>query len=211
MIILFWLLNFAISGYNAWACGQSWNTTKHVGGVLHFMNWCGAIMSACGFTWCYVILVALLGPAIPIDQDDGTTAPLLTTDQVQAIANLEYLLVIGPILGSGIAITLQAWALAWKRRKLADYGIAAWDTFATVYNLSEAVDYVPKAFGSIGDFFSGDSDDKGKGIVLLLVVFAALAGCLTTYSILQASANKVRVRAAFDRIRAKAKVESNGR
>ena len=134
LIVGIWLLNFAISWFNAWACGKSWNETKHVGGVIHFMNWMGAIMSAMGFTWCYMLFMAWLGATVPfVEQDDGTYATLLTPDMLEAYINLGYLVVIGPILGSGLAITCQSWYQFAKRRTLGNAGVAGWNTFAQIY------------------------------------------------------------------------------
>lgn len=55
MVVLIWFLNVVLSAVNAWGCGKSWTETKHAGGLAHFMNWMGAVMSASGFTWCYTI------------------------------------------------------------------------------------------------------------------------------------------------------------
>lgn len=196
MIAIVWLLNFAISWFNAWACGRVWNETKYIGGFPHFMNWMGAVMSASGFTWCYLVIAVYFGQWYPVEQDDGTTAALLTQAQVQATADLGYLLVLGPILGSGIMITMQAWVAAWKRRTAANMGIAAWDTFAMIYNVSSAFTHVPKATGRLGDFFGGD--DKGKGAVVLIVIAVALAGILTTYTILTKTAEAAMRKAKWE-------------
>lgn len=199
-VLLIWILNFAISWFNAWACGKSWNESKHVGGFAHFMNWMGAIMSAAGFTWCYVILGAELASTIPIEQDDGTSAPLLSAAATTALLQLGYMVVIFPILGSGLAIMLQAWAVFWRRRTLANGAVAAYDTFAMAYNISSAVQYVPEASSGLSSFFGKDSDseDSGKLIVLLLAVMALVGGILTTRWILLNSARASRNNKAFE-------------
>jgi hypothetical protein len=189
MFALLWLLNFVISIFNAWMCGKTWNETRYVGGMPHFMNWMGAIMSASGFTWCYLVVVVLFGGTYPIEADDGTMSTLLTVDQVQAVADLGYILVVFPILGSGIAITIHAWGVAYRRRTLLNGGIAAWDTFAMVYNVRSALQNVPVAGTRLSDFFSGKGDDKGKLVVVLLVVGCALAGVLSTYLIIRYVSN----------------------
>lgn len=196
MIILIWFLNFAISWFNAWGCGKTWNEAKHAGGIPYFMLWMGAIMSAAGFTWCYLVVIGFFGATVPFEQDDGTSAPLLTAVQLQAFADLGYMLVIFPILGSGLAITIHAWGVAWRRRSFGTGAIAAYDTFAMVYNISSALRHVPEASGRLGDFFfGGKSDDKGKGIVLFLVLVAAIGGILTTYAIITRTAKST----AFNR------------
>lgn len=185
MFALLWLLNFIISIFNAVMCGKTWNETRFAGGMPHFMNWMGAVMSASGFTWCYLVVLVFFGGTYPIEADDGTMSTLLTMEQVQAVADLGYILVVFPILGSGIAITVHAWGVAYRRRTLLDGGIAAWDTFAMVYNVSSALKNVPAAGMRLDSFFKGKSDDKGKLIVVLLVVACALAGVLSTYLIIR--------------------------
>lgn len=187
-IVLVWFLNFGISWFNAWVCGKSWNESKHVGGVAHFMNWMGAIMSASGFTWCYTILAVLLGRIIPVEQADGTYAPAISEAVAQATLQLGYLVVIFPILGSGLAITIQAWAAFWRRRTFGNGAVAAYDTFAMAHNIYGAVRHVPEAGRGVSSFFKSDGDDKGKGLVLVIVVGALLGGILTTRAILLASA-----------------------
>jgi hypothetical protein len=194
MILILLVVNFAISWFNAWVCGKSWNETKYTGGIPHFMNWMGAIMSACGFTWCYLIPLAFAGTLIPMDQDDGTTAPMLSPAALQAVLDLGYMAIIIPTLGSGLAITISAWAALWKRRTIANAGVAAWDTFAMVYNISNALEYVPKASTSLWNFFSSDDDsitDRLKGIVVILVVIAVVGGILTTRAIIKRTARNV--------------------
>lgn len=190
MIVLIWLINAVISILNAWGCGKTWNETKHVGGWQHFLNWCGAIMSACGFSWCYGIIFGFMGVSIPIEQDDGSSAPLLTMEMLEAFANLGYLVLIFPILGSGLAITIHSWGVFWRRRSFADGTVTGWNTVAQVYNTASALQNVPDAFGNVADFFSSDSksDSKRKAVVVLLVIAALLAGCLTTYAIIKATA-----------------------
>src|SRR5690349_6837454 len=59
LFALVWVLNFAISVWNAYAVGKVWVEAKVAGGWYRFMCWMGAIMSACGFTWCYLSFLAL--------------------------------------------------------------------------------------------------------------------------------------------------------
>jgi len=63
MIFLLLVLNFGISIFNSVVTGASWVETKAAGGWARFMSWMGATMAACGFTWCYLAVLALLaGP-----------------------------------------------------------------------------------------------------------------------------------------------------
>src|SRR6266436_2256340 len=51
MLFLLLILNFAISWFNAWSVGRVWIESKMIGGLFRMTVWCGAIMSAFGFTW----------------------------------------------------------------------------------------------------------------------------------------------------------------
>ncbi len=189
MIVLIWFLNFGISWLNAWGCGKTWNETKHSGGVPHFMNWMGATMSACGFSWCY--MVALLGTGSVIHVGSGPQAhPLVPAHVADVASSLAYLALIGPILGSGIAITVHAWGVAYRRRSFGDGAVAAYDTWAQIYNLEGAMEYVPEAASKVGDFFKSDdeNDNWWVPIVIALVAAVLIGGALTTRAIIRSTA-----------------------
>lgn len=200
MILILWGLNFWISWSNAWGCGSTWDSTRARGGIAHFMNWMGVIMSAAGFTWCYLVLLGLLGAVTPMSWVAGAeegveTKMLLDATALQAFFDLGYLVIIFPILGSGLAITISTWRsfARSRQRRFGDYAIVGWNTFAQVENTISAMREVPGVLDRLWDFFPGSdggSDSRGKGkvqlIVVVLVAMAICAGCLTTYSILQA-------------------------
>lgn len=191
MIILIWFLNFAISWFNAWGCGKTWNESKANGGVPHFMNWMGAIMSASGFTWCYMVVVGWLGSTIPLKHDDhGQLVPLLSQHMLEAFCNLGYLAIILPIIGSGLAITIHSWGVFWRRRTFGDGAIAGYNTFAQVYNMYEAFQGIPRAGRGVLDFFWGDKDDDrdASAIVVALVLLSIAGGILTTRAIIRSVA-----------------------
>lgn len=185
MTLLLLILNFLVSWLNAWGCGKSWNETRHVGGPAHLMNWAGAVMSASGFTWCYALIGAFLGGSLT-HEVDGKAVPYLSAQAVDAVCQAGYLAVILPVIGSGLAITVHSWAVFWRRRTFGDGALAGYNTFANVYNLAGAVRHVPEAGSGLGKFFDGD--DKGKGLVVLIVLAAACAGVLTTYTIVTSTA-----------------------
>lgn len=201
MIWLLLVLNFAISWFNAWSVGHSWAESRHEGGIAHFMNWCGAIMSASGFTWCYLLIVGTVCNAIPIEvkAHPGTYMPLLPDAYLQGFYALGYLTIILPIIGSGIAITIQSWAIFYRRRTFLNGAVASYNTFADIYNVVSAFRNVPEAFSIVGNLFGGsrdndsdsDSDDlKGKLLVLMvvLVILCVVGGILTTAAIIRSTA-----------------------
>src|SRR4051812_10180723 len=98
IIILLLVVNFGISWFNAWACGKAWAEAKSAGGWPRFMTWMGAIMSASGFTWVYLILAAFgLG-----------SAGILPPEYVQYALELGYIIIIPGILFSGLMITVDS-------------------------------------------------------------------------------------------------------
>jgi len=195
IIALLWILNFVISWFNAWGCGKTWNESKHVGGWPHFLNWMGAIMSASGFTWCYLIIIAAVGSVVQVG-GDGNTPPhaLLSPDMFEAFCNLGYLVIVFPILGSGLAITVHSWGVFWRRKTLGNGAVAGYNTFAQVYNMVSAFQHVPGAAKGVGKFFDG-KDTKKETLVLLLVVLAVAGGILTTWAIIRSVAKST----AFNR------------
>lgn len=202
IIFLLLFLNFAISWFNAWSCGRSWNEAKLAGGFARFMVWMGAIMSACGFTWCYLIVLAVVGNMIPYGQDPVTGEPGLLVPHEAVIASFElgYLVIIFPVLGSGLAITMQSWAGFYRERTFGSGALAGYNTLAQLHNMVEAARAVPTFANHLGKLFSGNGDGRGKLALaaVVLVVIALIGGILTTASIIMASA---RAQAESTRIR----------
>jgi hypothetical protein len=173
LAVLVWLLNVALSAWNAYAVGKSWVEARAVGGWPRVMCWAGAVMSASGFSWCYLIFLALA--AYQFDY--------LDREQLNVALNLGYLLLIPGILLAGLVITLDSWARAFRRGGFLNYGIAIYNTYAQVHNTYRAITGFGDAFESVSDFFGGEgrSDRKPSWLVVLLLVAVALAaGALTT-------------------------------
>lgn len=194
VVALVWFLNFGISWWNARVVGTVWVESKEMGGFTHFMTWMGAIMSASGFTWCYLIVLLLGGHTFYPE--------VLTNEAVKAGLSLGYLVIIPGVLFSGLMIWIESLVEAWRRRDLPSMGVAAWNSFAQIHNTYSAMEGIPDALKEVGNFFSeGDSDDaKFKLIVLvvILVVLALFAGILTTSAIIKKYAGSVPLpRAAY--------------
>lgn len=201
MIFFLWLLNLVISIFNAWGCGKTWNETRYIGGFLHLMNWMGAIMAACGFTWCYLVVFAVVGQVIPVTPEEGVevaeTVYLLDAETAKIMFQLGYTVIILPVIGSGTMITLQSWAHFYRKRSFANAAVAGYNTLADVYNIYGAVRHMPGILDDLGGFFGsgsgGSSSSSGKdsgkaAIVILLVAFAVLGGVITTYLIITSTA-----------------------
>jgi hypothetical protein len=183
-IALVWVINFGISLWNAYAVGKCWVETKHSGGWPRFMAWMGAIQSASGFSWCYLILLAIA----------AWFTGWLNEQQIDIALQLGYLLIIPGVLFSGLMITVDSWAAAYRRRTLGSFGTAAYNTFAQINNTYHAVNGMGKAFRNVMGFFeNGDksrksNSDKDGGtvvvLVIILVVLALAGGILTTAAII---------------------------
>jgi hypothetical protein len=188
LFVIILLLNFAISYWNAYAVGLAWVETKHAGGWPRFMAWMGAIMSASGFSWCYLIVLVVIGHGLKV----------ISLEDVPVIFSIGYILLIPGILFSGLMIMVDSWARAYRTRTVRDIGIAAWNTYAEIHNVYHAIKDLDKAFGHVVDEVGKDSgsgsggNDKNKGaalvIVIAIVIVALLAGVLTTAVIIARSA-----------------------
>lgn len=188
MILVFFFLNLLISIANAWGCGRTWDSTKAKGGGAHFMNWMGATMAASGFTWCYLVVIGFIATNIHhTDKVTKVVKPYLDPVALQAFCDLGYLVIILPILGSGLAITVASWRAVARRRSAGNIAITGWNTFAQVHNMYTAAQAIPGVWERLGGFFGGKSssnDGKNK-LVIALVAIAVLGGLLTTYAIVQ--------------------------
>lgn len=185
MLILFGMviLNVVISFINAWSVGRSWADSKAVGGWARVVTWSAAVMSACGFTWVYLVILALV----------ARSGHWLPQRYVDGMLDLGYVVIILPVLGSGLAIWIDSLTTAWRQRSLGSGAIAAYNTFAMAHNVYEAATTLPDVVGRLTKTFSSDDDeDSGAAaLAILLVIVALLGGVLTTAAIVRMSARSV--------------------
>jgi hypothetical protein len=175
LLALVWFLNLAISIFNGVQTGKAWVESKHAGGGRRFMAWCGAIMTAIGFTWCIMIVLGLLAGAFH----------WLDATHLELYFSTSYVFLVPPLLFTGYAITINSWANAYRQRTVSEYGVAAYNSFASVYNTYQAVNTFGDAFGKMVDGFFKNSGKNKDGaqlmIVVLLLVVAFGGGCLIAY------------------------------
>jgi hypothetical protein len=157
LFALVWVINFGISVWNAYAVGKVWVDARHEGGWHRFMCWMGAVLSACGFTWCYLSFLVL----------SAHYFKWITEEQTMAALDLGYVLLLPFLLFAGYAITLDSWAQAYRRGGFLNYGTAAWNTYASLHNTYSAWQNLGGAFTSLGNYFKGnrsrDDDKKQSG------------------------------------------------
>ena len=192
LVVFLFVLNFAISWFNAWAVGRSWLESKAAGGFVHLVTWCGAVMSASGFTWCYSILLALGAANLPYKGH-----MLLPPRYAMAVLELGYLVVILPVIGSGIGILISSWQNFMRSRSLFHGGVAGYNTFANVYNIYNASRAVPMVLKDIVGLLGKGDKDK-NWLAILLVALAALGGAVTTFAIVRASARAKAYKVSYE-------------
>lgn len=176
LIVILLPLNVAISWWNAHVAGKAWVDSKVVGGWPRLVVASTAIMSALGFTWAYSIIAAMLAIGF------GYTAA------ANLLLQMTYVAIIVPLLGTGLVITVHSWQVAARRGGVLNYGVAAYNTFATATNTIQAARVLPGMLKDIGKGLAGAKSGDAKGraamLAIALTVLCLVAGILTTRAIL---------------------------
>ena len=175
MLILVLGLNLVISFLNARNVGRVWAETKAIGGWIRVVAW-----AAIGFTYVYAFIVAYI----------AVSTGYLPPAMLGVLLSLMYIMIIIPLIGSAIVITIQSWIVAAREKSLMNLGVAGWNTFATAYNTYNAIQSFGPALDSVqqglGGLFGGDGDsDDSAARVILLAAIVLLAGVLTTNVIIR--------------------------
>ena len=174
------LLNLVISFFNAKSAGQVWAESKALGGWIRLLVWCGAIQAAVGFTYVYAFVIGYVAVSLGY----------LPVQLMNVFASLMYLMIIVPVIGTGIIITIQSWISAARERSLMNIGTAGWNTFATAYNTYNAIQSFGPALDTVANGLGGllggddDSDDSAYRVILLAAI-VLLAGVMTTVVIVR--------------------------
>lgn len=167
LIVLLLLWNFGISWLNCWFVGKTWAESKAIGGWVRLVTYAAAVMGACGFIWCNLLVVGWICSThvgvLPHKYQ-------LTDPYLELLWNMGYALIIFPVLGSGLAIWADSLKQAYKNRDGLSIGVAAYNTFAMANNTYEAAKFLPTVFEKIGNSLK-DSDNKA----LMATVYVALA------------------------------------
>ena len=172
------LINLFISFWNAKVTGRIWHDAKAVGGWTYVLAWSGAIQSALGFTMVYVFLMGIA----------GVIAGAISESTGILLANLVYALIILPIIGTGLVITIESWIRVARDRSLLNIGAASYNTLATAYNIYSAVNSLPKAWDSIMEKVNTDDDfdlDSDLAKAIAVVAIALFGGILSTTMIMR--------------------------
>lgn len=191
LLFLLMVVNTGISIWNAYAVGAYLTETKVIGGWPRLIVWCGLVMSACGFSWVYLVIATLI----------AVSGGWLTLQQGKILFDLGYIALIIPILGSGLGIWVHSVMVAVRRRKFGDVAVAAWNTFAQAHNTWEAASYAPSAFKEVVEFMKSDDADEAKGkaiaLVIGLCILVLFLGALTTALIARWADRRVAIDVTF--------------
>ncbi len=175
LTVLILALNFGISWLNCRAVGGIWREAKYFGGWLRVLAWCGAIQSVIGFS-------SVIGAAAGYALYASGHLPLAAA---RAASSLWYLIVVLPAIGTGIAITVHSWIVAFRTKRFLDMGTAAYNTFAQIANMRNAFGGgISDALSVVTQFFTSSNDDKDDSspalLVVVLVAFALAGGAILT-------------------------------
>lgn len=178
---IIFLLNLYISVGNAYAAGLSWPESKAIGGWVRVVVCSAAIMSACGFIWCELIFL-MFGAAL---------VGYLEPNDVETALHLGYVVVIFPLLGSGLALWMHSVTKAWHQSSLSNVLTASYNTLALTYDVYQAGHLLPDAFTGLSEFFKGgEVKSKAHRVVILLVVISVCSGIFTTIAIVRYAARQ---------------------
>lgn len=167
MIFFIWVLNLAISIWNAYATGKVWVEAKHAGGGYRFMAWMGYLMASIGFSWDILILAGVV----------LQSAGKITPEQADLFFQTGYVVLAPGILFSGYAIMFQSWANAYRQHSVVNMGVAAYNTYANLHNTFNVIDNFPKAFESVLKAFTGGSGkNKANGLIVFAAILCVLSG-----------------------------------
>lgn len=180
LFIVFLFINLFISYFNAKGAGQIWAESKATGGWVRLLTWCGAIQAAIGFSMFYLVMLAFIAV--------GTG--FIPEKSLSFLSSLYYIVIIVPLVGTGIIITIQSWINFAREKSLTNLGVAGWNTFAQAYNMYNMVNSFGSAFESVKEGFAflssdDDSDSDASEKVILLVILTFVLGIITTMVIIR--------------------------
>ena len=176
--VLVLLINLWISWHNAKVIGLEWVESRYIGGWVRFMCWMGWLQSALGFTWCYVLILAVF----------AHSAEAINPATMRAVVDVGYVVLFPGLFISGTFIWIDSLVQAWRRRDLPSMATATWNTFAEVHNAYSAIDGMGDAMKSFGSLFSDTDEDTAKGVAVVAVIaiiLAALAGGFLTTELIR--------------------------
>lgn len=200
-LLLIIVLNFVISCWNSYVVGMYWSEKNLLPTSALVTIWAGAIMAVCGFFSVYVVPVTWAMAQFHIFEFVAAMFKVvLEPTEVQFILEMVYQIaflgIIFPILGSGLAITVNSWIHFTHKPSLGSGAVAGWNTYAQVRNISTAVQHVPSATKAVADGLGKifKNKDSRKGAILLLLIsiplILSLGGAIFTFNVIMRAADR---------------------
>jgi hypothetical protein len=163
-LIVVLIINLVISCWDAFVAGVIW---REATGWMKLVAWSAVIMSICGFISVYTFVGGYAAMSFHY----------LDPKAFDILIKLSYLLIIFPVLGAGMIITIHSWMVAWKDRSWGNIAVTGWNTFALVENTYDAIQYSGGFFKDVVGFVKSDSKDEDgvAGFAIMLVLGLAIA------------------------------------
>lgn len=169
--------NVFISFWNARVVGLAWgDRSADYGGFMRLVLWSALVQSAVGFSMPILVLEAVIFRA----------AGVLSDAALRGMFSLWYLMVIVPLLGTGLVITAHSLVQAYRSRNWGDMAVAGYNTLATAHNIYDASSGIGSALKGFTSFADDDEENNGGMLVILvgiLVALALAAGALITWGV----------------------------
>jgi len=165
-IALYLLFTLLISILNAFWAGSVWLEMKVMGWAGKLLVYSVAVMSLCGFMWFNLICETFLVEAARAHNLHGKyvnwvySLPPHYTDYLYSLG---YLIIILPIIGAGIVMTVWSWVAFSRRRSWSTGAGAFYNSGATLYNIWGSIRVIPQALSNVGSMFSGSGSSSSSG------------------------------------------------
>lgn len=192
------LLNVGISIWNCHACGKAWKDVHAIGSWFDkLLIWSGVIQSAIGFSLPLLLGLTWVTTGVMANLKEPMLTPAEVTQIWEYVSSLWYVIIILPVLGTGLTITMYSIAHAMHARDFASMAIAGYNVVATANNVMHAVHDIGGALGNVGELFQdaltdsgGDAKGKIALIVILLVALSIIGGFSLAFGLVRYFASR---------------------
>lgn len=197
-LMLIMAINLGISFWNARICGLVWKDIPAMGMFSRLVLYSAAFMSAAGFS--SVVLVVSSG-VVSLFLDVETAKLLLSW-----AGSLFYVMIIVPILGTGLIITLHSWMEYFRERSWMNLAVSSWNTIAQLKNSYDAYHTMGPALEGVSSMFNAlmsvDSSESNSSaavarLAIALVLLSLIGGVLLTAVIIKHYMNRAPIPSVF--------------
>lgn len=197
LLVFVLLLNILISVWNCYAVGSAWKDVMTLGGTFDkVLMWSGVIQSGVGFSMPILLILSHLSASYLTLGEDPYITPEEGIQLLNWIYSLWYVLIIFPILGSGLAIWAHSLRVAYQRRDFSSIAVAGWNSFAQISNTLSAINNIGGALSEVGSLYKsllstkGDFKNKVAILAILIVITSIVLGFIIAFSLVKYFSNK---------------------